>query len=106
VIKAQIKKLFGKMSLETVKVEVGEIEYFDVINQSGKAVYQLALFNYGDGALFTYDKTSYIGHIVQHGFDVIKKMSPEAEDELRDMLSDAYGNFEGKIRQSVDFTKC
>jgi uncharacterized protein len=106
VIKAQIKKLFGKMSLDTVKDEVGEIEYFDVINQSGKPVYQLVLFNYGDGALFAYDKTSYIGHIVQHGFDVIKKMSPEAEDELRDMLSDAYGNFEGKIRQSVDFTKC
>lgn len=103
-IKAQIKAGFGKRTLESIQEDTGEIEYFDVIDESGKGVYQLMLFNYGDGCLFNFDKKTIVGNIVQHGFELEKRLSEDIELELREMLDDAYRNFEGDIRQSVNFS--
>jgi ankyrin repeat protein len=102
-IKSQIKANFGKRTLDSIKSDTGEIEYFDVVDESGKGQYQLMLFNYGDGCLFNYGKKTVIGNIVQHGFDLEKKLSEEAELELREMLDDAYRSFDGSIKQMVGF---
>lgn len=103
VVDGQVKKVFGKLTVNKIKEEAGEIEYFDVVDESGKGVYQLLLFNYGDGCLFNYEKKTIVANIIQSGFDVAKKMTASSEAELREMLDEAYKNFNGKIRQNVKF---
>lgn len=102
-IKNQIKFNFGKRTLENIKSDTGEIEYFDVVDESGKGIYQLMLFNYGSGSLFNFGKKSVVGNIIQHGFNLEKSMTEDAETELRELLDEAYRSFEGDIRQSVGF---
>lgn len=102
-VKTQVKANFGKRTLENIQTDAGEIEYFDVVDESGKGIYQLMLFNYGSGSLFNFGKKSVVGNIIQHGFYIEKSMTEDLETELRELLDDAYRNFEGDIRQSVGF---
>lgn len=104
---AQVHKLFGKKSFAAIQEENegGEIELYDVADlESGKVLYQLYLFNYGDGALFAAGKTTYVGHVVQHGFEVASAMSEDNKAELHEKLAEACTLCENMI-QSVDFSQ-
>lgn len=105
VIKVQLKKTFNHMTRDKIKEQVGEIEYFHIVNESSKGVYQLLLFNTGAGVLYNYGKSTIAGTISQHKFAIIRKMSTRSKAELREMLDDAYRNFSGEILQHVDFMK-
>lgn len=105
VIKVQLKKSFNHMTRDQIQDETGEIEYFNIVNESGKGVYQLLLFNTGAGVLYNYGKGTIAGTITQHKLEIFRKMSVRSKAELREMLDDAYRNFNGEIRQYVDFMK-
>lgn len=105
VIHAQVKKVFGKMAIDSIKEEAGEIEYVDVLDlETNKGRYQLMTFNFGDGVLLSWDKTTVVGNIVQHGFEITKTMNADMKSQLCRMLNEANEVY-GGVEQGVDFVK-